>query len=320
MRILKFLFQTAMRLNRYLSACGLGSRRGSENLIREGQVTINGKVCLELATVVTDEDEVVVHGKKVKPNKGVFIALNKPRGFVCTRRDEHDRDTLYTLLPEKYATLHHVGRLDKDSDGLILLTNQGEISQQLTHPSKGVEKEYEVMIEERFDPAHLERLIKGFHTEEGMAKAERAWMIGDYKIGLVLKQGLKRQIRNMLYFLGYEVKRLTRVRIGNLSIKGIREGQWKELTPEEVDKFLLNPLAKDRPKLSKPKTASIKRQVEKREVAAKKRATRLGKSREESSARGSSKRDGFKPSPKSSSKFSSKRTNKKPRGSDRGGR
>ncbi|WP_081892486.1 pseudouridine synthase [Verrucomicrobium sp. BvORR106] len=251
-----------MRLNRHLSSCGLGSRRGCEQLIRDGRVILNGKICTNLSTTVTDSDDVVVDGNKVRPHKGVVIVLHKPRGLVCSRRDERDRDTIYNLLPEKFHTLHHVGRLDKESEGLLLMTNRGEVSQRLLHPSQGVEKEYEVITETRFDPEHLTRLTKGFHTEDGYAKAERAWMIGDYKIGMVLKQGLKRQIRMMLYFLGYEVKRLIRVRIGNLAIKGILEGNWKELSDKDVDKMLLNPLSKDRPKMSKPKTAAVRKNLE----------------------------------------------------------
>lgn len=225
---------------------------------------INGEVCLNLGTIVGDEDQVVVNGKKVRPNKGMVIVLHKPRGFVCTRRDEYDRETMYALLPEKFSILHHVGRLDKESEGLILLTNQGDLSHQLSHPSKGVEKEYEVVLEEKFNPDDLVKLIKGFHLPEGgVAKAERAWMIGDYKVGLVLKQGLKRQIRDMMYFLKNEVRRLVRVRIGNLSIKGLAEGQWRELSQEEVETLLLNPQAKDRPKLSRPRTAAVKRDAAK---------------------------------------------------------
>lgn len=231
-------------------------------MVRDGRVILNGKICTNLSTTVTDSDDVVVDGNKVRPHKGVVIVLHKPRGLVCSRRDERDRDTIYSLLPEKFHTLHHVGRLDKESEGLLLMTNRGEVSQRLLHPSQGVEKEYEVILETRFDPENLTRLTKGFHTEDGYAKAERAWMIGDYKIGMVLKQGLKRQIRMMLYFLGYEVKRLVRVRIGNLAIKGILEGNWKELSDKDVDKMLLNPLAKDRPKMSKPKTASVRKSLE----------------------------------------------------------
>ncbi|HSJ02921.1 MAG: pseudouridine synthase [Verrucomicrobium sp.] len=266
-----------MRLNRYLSSCGLGSRRGCEQLVRDGRVILNGKTCTNLSTDVSESDEVVVDGNKVRPDKGVVIVLHKPRGLVCSRRDERDRDTIYSLLPEKFHTLHHVGRLDKESEGLLLLTNRGEVSQRLLHPSQGVEKEYEVISETRFDPDHLIKLTKGFHTEDGFIKAERAWMIGDYKIGVVLKQGLKRQIRLMLYFLGYEVKRLIRVRIGNLSIKGLLEGNWKELTDKDVEKYLINPQSKDRPKTSTPKTASVRKSLEIHRGNIAKRARRAGK-------------------------------------------
>ena len=227
--------------------------------MREGRVRINGEICTALATTVSSTDRVEVDGRKALPHPPLVIALHKPKGYVCTREDERHRRTIYDLLPPEHATLHHVGRLDLDSSGLILLTNQGELSQSLLHPSKGAEKEYEVTLEEPFQPDKLERLIKGFHTEEGIAKAERAWMIGDYKIGLVLKQGFKRQIRNMLYFLGYEVRRLVRVRIGNLSLRGLPEGAWKEIKQADVENLLLHPAAKDRPRLSKPSTASARK-------------------------------------------------------------
>jgi 23S rRNA pseudouridine2605 synthase len=158
-----------------------------------------------------------------------------------------------------------VGRLDMDSEGLILLTNQGDLSHQLAHPTHGLEKEYEVLLEKPFDPAHLERLTHGVRIEEGFAKAERAWIIGHYKLGLVLKQGLKRQIRHMLFYVGgYEVKRLVRVRIGNLPLTGIPEGGWRELKPDEVDRLLVHPKAKERPTLSKPRTASARKAMTER--------------------------------------------------------
>lgn len=265
-----------MRLNRYLSACGLGSRRGCEQIILDGRVTINGKTCIVLATVVGEADTVKVDGKQARRQSALVIALHKPKGYVCTRDDERDRRTIYDLLPPKYSTLHHVGRLDMDSSGLILLTNQGELSQQLLHPSKGVEKEYEVTIETPFDPEKLERLMKGFHTEDGIARAERAWLLGDYKLGLVLKQGFKRQIRNMLYFLGYEVRKLVRVRIGNLTVSGMPEGGWKELSDADVDRLLINPKAKDRPTVNKARTASVRKNAVKRVAEEKKAATKEG--------------------------------------------
>jgi len=227
-----------MRLNRYLSACGLGSRRGCEALITEGRVKINDRVCLNLGTKVAASDKVAVNGRPVRLSHDVVIALHKPVGYVCTRADERDRRTIYDLLPPQLKALHHVGRLDLDSSGLILLTNRGELSHKLTHPGHGVEKEYEVTLEEPFDDAKIGRLVKGMLTPEGHAKAERAWVIGHYKIGMVLRQGLKRQIRHMLYQLGYEVKRLERVRIGNILLKGMPEGAWRELDAREVERLI----------------------------------------------------------------------------------
>ncbi|MEN3942151.1 pseudouridine synthase [Prosthecobacter sp. SYSU 5D2] len=245
-----------MRLNRYLSLCGLGSRRGCEVLIQEGRVSINGHVIKDLATQVTDEDRVVADGKPVKAEGGVVIALNKPRGYICSRSDEKDRMTIYSLLPKQFQTLHHVGRLDKDSEGLLLMTNRGELSHRLIHPSMGAEKEYEVIVDKPMDQATMARLVKGMLTEEGHAKCERAWMITEYRAHVVLKQGLKRQIRLMFYQLGFEVERLTRTRIGWLELKGLQKGGWKQLTEVEVERFFSKDGATGRPAKA-PKAAKV---------------------------------------------------------------
>lgn len=226
-----------MRLNRYLSQCGLGSRRGCEQIILEGRVAINGRQVKELGTLVNPGDEVAVDGKAVRTEAGVVIALNKPRGYICTRSDERDRMTIYDLLPRQFQTLHHVGRLDKESEGLLLLTNRGDLSHHLIHPSKGAEKEYEVIVDQPLDQTIMAKLVKGMLTEEGHARAERAWMITEYRCHVVLKQGLKRQIRLMFYQLGFEVERLTRTRIGWLELKGLPKGGWKELSATEVERF-----------------------------------------------------------------------------------
>ncbi len=236
-----------MRLNRYLSLCGLGSRRGCEVLIQEGRVSINGHVIKDLATQVSDEDRIVADGKPVKAETGVVIALNKPRGYICSRSDERDRMTIYSLLPKQFQTLHHVGRLDKDSEGLLLMTNRGELSHRLIHPSMGAEKEYEVIVDQPMDQATMAKLVKGMLTEEGHAKCERAWMITEYRAHVVLKQGLKRQIRLMFYQLGFEVERLTRTRIGWLELKGLQKGGWKQLTEVEVERFFSKDGATGRP-------------------------------------------------------------------------
>lgn len=260
-----------MRLNRYLSACGYGSRRGVEALITEGRVKVNGQTTPNLGTHVEAGDTVLVNGREAKLEKDMVIALHKPRGYVCTREDEKDRRTIYDLLPPQFHTLHHIGRLDLDSSGLILLTNRGDISFQLTHPRHGVEKEYDVTLEEPFEEAKLPKLVKGMMTPEGYAKAERAWMVSPTRIGMVLKQGLKRQIRHMIYQSGNEVERLTRVRIGTVLLKGMAEGSWRELGESEIRRLMAPVVGKakkaegaeapakareDRPKRSGPRKAA----------------------------------------------------------------
>ncbi|WP_395750498.1 pseudouridine synthase [Prosthecobacter sp.] len=235
-----------MRLNRYLSQCGVASRRGAEEIILSGRVSINGHIITELATQVQPEDKVVVDGSPVRTETPVVLVLNKPKGYICSRGDKHERMTIYDLLPLKYQNLHHVGRLDKDSEGLILLTNRGELSHRLIHPSQGAEKEYEVVVDQALNPEVMAKLVKGMMTEEGFARAERTWMDTDYRAHIVLKMGLKRQIRMMLYQLGYEVTRLTRVRIGWLKLHGLAKGAYKELTPTEVERFFKEEPAKPR--------------------------------------------------------------------------
>lgn len=243
-----------MRLNRFLSQCGLGSRRGCEQIILEGRVSINGKTVTELGTVVTPEDSVNVDGKPTRAETPIVIALNKPKGYICSRADERDRMTIYALLPRQLQTLHHVGRLDKESEGLLLMTNRGDLSHHLIHPSKGAEKEYEVIVDKPLDQAIMGKLVHGMLTEEGHAKAERAWMITEYRCHVVLKQGLKRQIRLMFYQLGFEVERLVRTRIGWLEVKGLPKGAWKQLTEAEVQRFFTEagttgkPVSDDKPR------------------------------------------------------------------------
>lgn len=200
-------------------------------------MTINGKIVKELGTQVNPGDEVSVDGKATRTESPIVIALNKPKGYICSRADERDRMTIYALLPRQLQTLHHVGRLDKESEGLLLMTNRGDLSHHLIHPSKGAEKEYEVVVDKPVDQNVMATLVKGMMTEEGHAKAERAWMQTEYRCHLVLKQGLKRQIRLMFYQLGFEVERLTRTRIGWLELKGLPKGSWKQLTEAEVQRF-----------------------------------------------------------------------------------
>ena len=224
-----------MRLNRFLAAAGLGSRRACEVLIREGKVSINGHFIRDLATNVQPGDDVRVAGKPPpRPSPPICLLLHKPRGILCTRSDERKRSTVFDLLPAHFGRLFHVGRLDKDSEGLLLMTNDGALSQRLTHPGHEVEKEYEVLLDRPFDTQLTPRLLRGFTIEGGRAKAERIRVVGPALVRVVLRQGIKRQIRSMFFRLGYEVRRLLRRRIGRLELGALEPGQWRLLGASEV--------------------------------------------------------------------------------------
>lgn len=227
-----------MRLNRFLAAAGLGSRRGVEALIRRGEVTFNGAVCTELATDVTESDAVKVRGKLLRPQKTVYAVLHKPRGFVCTRDDERNRQTIFELLPADWPRVFHVGRLDMDSEGLLIVTNDGDLALQLTHPSHKIEKEYEVALDRPFDWTLRPKLVQGFYIEGGRARAEQVHQISANQLALVLQQGMKRQIRLMFAALGYEVKRLCRTRIGTLKLGSLSPGEWRFLAKGEIATLL----------------------------------------------------------------------------------
>jgi len=223
-----------MRLNRFLAAAGLGSRRSCEDLIASGAVVINGSRVEKLATVVADGDDVRVHGRIIRVARPIYVLFHKPRGFVVTKSDERGRRTIYDLLPPEFSSLFHVGRLDKDSEGLLLLTNDGDLAQKLTHPSHGIEKEYEVTLDKSFDPAHSAKLIKGIFIEGGRGRFERVNILGPARVRVVLRQDIKRQIRLMFYDMGYEVERLKRTRIGSVDDHGMPPGSFRHITPREL--------------------------------------------------------------------------------------
>ena len=223
-----------MRLNRFLAAAGLGSRRGVEELITQGRVRVNGQVVTSLATVVGPTDSVKVGSRLIRSEQLIYAVLHKPPGYVCTAADEMDRRTIFDLFPPNWPRVHHVGRLDKESEGLIFVTNDGDLTHVLTHPSHEVEKEYDVLLDKTFVPTDREKLLKGFRIEHGYAKCEGVEVVKANRIRLVLAQGLKRQIRLMLYKLGYEVERLFRIRIGSIQLEGLARGAWRFLTQKEV--------------------------------------------------------------------------------------
>lgn len=219
-----------MRLNRFLASAGLGSRRGVEELITQGSVRVNGQVVTNLATQIVPTDSVKVGSRLIRTEQPIYAVLHKPPGYVCTADDEFERRTIFELLPPNWPRVHHVGRLDLESEGLIFVTNDGDLTHILTHPTHEVEKEYDVLLDKAFSPDDREKLLKGFRIEHGYAKCEGVEIIKADRIRLVLRQGLKRQIRLMLYKLGYEVERLFRIRIGPILIEGLARGAWRFLS------------------------------------------------------------------------------------------
>tara|TARA_R110002096_G_scaffold200639_1_gene384604 strand:- start:16328 stop:17062 length:735 start_codon:yes stop_codon:yes gene_type:complete len=239
-----------VRINKFLASCGLGSRRGCEEIVSHGRVTVNGKVVTDLATRILPDDAIKVDGKRVWSGEETTILLYKPKGHICTKEDTHDRTTIYDLLPGRFQRLNYVGRLDKESEGLLLLTSSGEVSQTLTHPKHKIEKEYEVVIDRPLEKDHAEKMVEGIHTAEGIATAERVEVLGQRRVSVVLKQGLKRQIRLMFGKFDYKVKKLVRVRIGELIAPTMKAGDWVELDEEGIELAMTNP-----PKPKKPKDA-----------------------------------------------------------------
>ncbi|MBA3960497.1 MAG: rRNA pseudouridine synthase [Chthoniobacterales bacterium] len=223
-----------MRLNRFLAASGLGSRRHCDELIAQGRVTVNGQPCTNFSTQVEPTDHVKVGNRIVRPAETLTIALHKPAGFVSTRSDPNATDTIYDLLPAKFSRLFNVGRLDAQTEGLLLLTSDGDLAQHLTHPRYKVEKEYEVTVDHLWEPKLAEKLHAGIFLDGKRAKLARVQQIGPTRLRVILQQGMNRQIRRMFYTIGYEVVRLVRVRLGQLRLGEMPRGAWRPLTKSEL--------------------------------------------------------------------------------------
>jgi 23S rRNA pseudouridine2605 synthase len=224
-----------VRLNRFLALAGLSSRRGAEEYIRHGRVTVNGQLSTNLATQVTPSDQVKVDGQTVRTQDFVYLLLNKPADFISTRSDERSRKTIYDLLPGDLPNLAHVGRLDKESEGLLLLTNDGDLAFRITHPKFKLEKEYLVTLDREIEAEDSAKTKKGIYLAEGRARFEAIAKVNPRQVRVILTQGIKRQVRRVFAALGYKVRRLQRVRIGPLTDLGLRSGQVRFLSRQEVD-------------------------------------------------------------------------------------
>ncbi len=224
-----------MRLAKYLAAAGVASRRASEDIVRAGRVTVGGVTITDPARDVTPGDAVAVDGAAVEPvHERVVYALNKPAGVVCTARDPQGRPTVVTMVPQT-ERLYPVGRLDIDTTGLILLTNEGDLAHRLTHPSFEVEKTYRAVVERLpVREAALRALRDGIELDDGPTAPARVRRVSADTIEITIHEGRKRQVKRMCDAVGHPVKRLQRVAFGPLQLGELPRGRWRRLGDEEV--------------------------------------------------------------------------------------
>ncbi len=229
-----------MRLNKFLSSSGVASRRKCDELILEGKVEVNGKVVNTLGIKIDEKkDKVKVGGKVIKlPSSFVYIKLNKPKGYACTASDEKGRKTIYDLV-ECEERLFSIGRLDYDTEGLIILTNDGNFANQVAHPRYKMEKEYRVTVEGEIKESELAVMRKGVVVEgQRMPAARVEWLSfenGFTKLSIIIDEGQNRQIRRMFEAIGHQIKLLKRVRIGEVRLGGLKRGEYRDLTEAELN-------------------------------------------------------------------------------------
>lgn len=227
-----------MRINKYLSECGVASRRASDDLIREGRVFINGKAAA-LGDDVGEKDEVTLDGTPVTRSVSHrYFVMNKPKGYVCTVEDDRGRKTVMQLLPPDAGRVYPVGRLDYDSEGLLLLTDDGELTFRLTHPKNEIPKTYLVRIEGSIGEQQLNKLRSGVVLDGKLTKRCKIKVVEtdkEYtKLHITITEGRNRQVRRMFETVGKEVVFLKRIRIGELSLGSLDRGKVRKLTPEEI--------------------------------------------------------------------------------------
>lgn len=237
------LEKKAVRLQKYLSACGVASRRKAEEMIAGGKVKVNGAPAAVGQSVIPGHDRVSVGGRLVlPPREHLYIALNKPRGYVTTLSDEMGRKDVISLLSGIGGRVYPVGRLDRDSEGLLLLTDDGEFANALMHPSHHVPKTYHVSLRPGITDEQLHTISTGIELDGKMTAPAKAMLIsrepGRAVAEITLYEGRNREVRRMCEHFGLEIARLSRVAVGNLRLSGLRPGEWRELTPHEVGALL----------------------------------------------------------------------------------
>ena len=227
-----------MRLNAYIAKSGVCARRKAVELIKEGKVKVGGETIREPWYIVSEKDIISVGSRRLSAEKCVYLVLNKPKGVTSTREDKFARKKVIDMVPKRYGRLYPVGRLDKESRGLIILTNDGELCHRLTHPKFEVEKEYRVLVKGDLDDGKIAAIGKGVFDADEILKAKSCKMAGKKgettELAIVIAEGKKRHIRRMLKCLGLSVLDLKRVRFGGLILKGIAEGEFLQLDKKDM--------------------------------------------------------------------------------------
>lgn len=228
-----------MRLNKYLAQSGVASRRESDRLIQEGTVTVNGQVMIDPAYQVQENDHVTFDGKVLKPQENTVVyMLNKPKNVITTAQDTHGRKTVLDLIPSN-RRLFPIGRLDKDTTGLILITDNGELANYLMHPKNRIPRLYEAEIERHLNPKEIAKIKKGIFIGDGeFGRGEIVKQITRKTRSIItisLQQGKKREIRRIFDFLGKKVYRLHRFQYGTIKLGDLQSGKWRGLTQKEVN-------------------------------------------------------------------------------------
>lgn len=227
-----------MRINKYIAQSGFCSRRKADEYIISGSVKVNGEVVTMLGFEIRKKDKVTINDKLIHADKLEYYKFYKPTGYITTKSDEKNRKTIYDIIPKEYHHLNPTGRLDKDSSGLIIMTNDGNLIYELTHPSVKVAKTYIVKVDGKLKDDELQKLSDGIEIEKGKI-AYCDWAIleenkNETLFEIILYQGLNRQIRKMFEFLGYNVVSLKRIRHANIELTGLKKGQIKQIKPRQI--------------------------------------------------------------------------------------
>ncbi|MFA4839121.1 MAG: pseudouridine synthase [Candidatus Neomarinimicrobiota bacterium] len=233
-------FPKENRLNKFLASCGIGSRRACDTLILEGRVRLNGSVITELATVVRENDSVELDGKPVRPEKPIYILLNKPAGVVTTLSDPEGRKHVGDLIGTA-EKVKPVGRLDMYSTGVLILTNDGDLHFRLTHPRFRIVRTYEIHIEGKVGTEIREKIRSGVELEKGKIATGRVieiiYNLGETVVRIDLMEGMNREIRRIFEILGYRVLTLDRIRFAGISYGRLKTGEWRFLKPDEIQRL-----------------------------------------------------------------------------------